>query len=134
MTSSTPPTWRRTAVHAAVAAVLCAFLTFTICVSVGPLNRWTQDVAACPGADRVERDVTRGPDVEWVTRAGQSGRTGTTVAELSCTYATEKRLIGNDEAVIKGMLLSVLLGAVPGAGIVVVRRLVRPRSRSSRHR
>jgi hypothetical protein len=103
-------------------AFAAGFLTWVVFLSIGPLARWTQEVGSCRGADRIERDVRSGGDVR------RNGRdVGTTVFELRCTYEDGERveLVGNDEAVLRGMLVGFLLGAVPAAVLYLARAVVR---------
>lgn len=109
--------------RALLVALVCGFVTFTVCVSIAPLSHWTQETAACPGADRIERDVRDGGDVR------SNGRTiGTTVFTLRCTDGDHVTLVENDEAVLKGFALAFLLGAVPGVVYYLVRSTLRVRS------
>lgn len=108
-------------------AFVVGLVSLTICVSIPPLSDWTQETAACPGADRVERDVRDGGDV--TTRGPGSGAStstvGTTVFSLRCTDGDSVKLVENDEAVLKGFALSFLLGALPAAAIYLARALRR---------
>lgn len=114
---------RRTVTRTLLVALVCGFVTFTVCVSIGPLSRWTQETASCPGADKIERDVRDGGDVR------SNGRTvGTTVFTLRCTDGDHVKLVENDQAVLKGFALAFLLGAVPGAAYYLARTAVRARS------
>ena len=110
-----------------LAAFILGLLSLTICVSIPPLSDWTQATAACPGADRVERDVRDGGDV--TTRGPGGGAStstvGTTVFSLRCTDGDSVKLVGNDEAVLKGFALSFLLGALPAALVYLIRARVR---------
>ena len=108
---------KRALVRALVWGFLLGFLTWTTCVSITPLREWTQEVGACRGAERIERDVRDGGDVR------SNGRSvGTTVFTLRCTYAEDDvRLVENDEAVLKGFAAAFLIGFVPGALIGVGR-------------
>lgn len=118
---------RRIALRTLLAAVVCGFFTFTLIVSISPLNEWAQETASCRGADRIERDVRDGGDV----RKGGS-TVGTTVFELRCTYdnGEEVRLVDNDQAVVKGFALAFLLGAIPGAALYLGRLALRQRRSS----
>ena len=105
-------------------AFLCGFLTWTTTVSITPLREWTQEVGACRGAERIERDVRSGGDVR------QGGRSvSTTVFELRCTYDDGERveLVGNDEATLRGFAVGFLLGAVPGGILYLGHRAWRQR-------
>jgi hypothetical protein len=108
-------------------AFIFGLLSLTICVSIPPLSDWTQETAACPGADRVERDVRDGGDV--TTRGPGGGAStstvGTTVFTLRCTDGDSVDLVGNDEAVLKGFALSFLIGALPAAALYAARSLKR---------
>lgn len=95
-----------------------AFISATVCISISPLAHWTQELGSCRGAEEIERDVrdggpatTRGPG------GGNSTTTiSTTVFTLSCTYEDgETKLVENDAAVLRGIGVSILLGAIPGA-------------------
>jgi energy-converting hydrogenase Eha subunit B len=103
-------------------AIAVGFLTWVVFLSISPLAHWTQEVGSCRGADKIERDVRDGGDV----RSG--GRSvGTTVFELRCSYDNGERveLIGNDEAVLRGMLVGFLIGAVPAAALYLARHALR---------
>ncbi|HEX8648007.1 MAG TPA: hypothetical protein VF715_14025 [Thermoleophilaceae bacterium] len=113
------------AVRTILLAFVCGLVSLVVCVSIPPLTDWTQETAACPGADRVERDVRDGGDVQTRGPGNSTSTVGTTVFELRCTSGDSVELVGNDEAVLQGFALSFLLGAVPCAALVLGRALVR---------
>jgi hypothetical protein len=115
---------------AAVFALLGAFLSAVICVSVTPLREWTQEVAICRGAERVERDTVPGGDTTGRAPGGGTRPQATEVFEMVCYYAggTRAKTIGNDRAVLGGVGVSLLLGALLGALVVPASRLRRSRS------
>jgi hypothetical protein len=117
-----------TAARTILVALLCGLIALVVCVSIPPLSDWTQETAACPGADRVERDVRDGGDVQTRGPGNSTSTIGTTVFELRCTDGDSVELVGNDEAVLKGFALSFLLGAVGGAVLYLVRAGVRSRT------
>ena len=118
----------RTIVYTLLIAFVCGFVTLLVCVTIPPLTDWTQETAACPGADRIERDVRDGGDVQTRGPGNSASTVGTTVFELRCTDGDHVTLVENDEAVLKGFALAFLLGAVPGAVYYLVRRALRARS------
>lgn len=114
-------------VRTILGAFVCGLVALVVCVSIPPLTDWTQETAACPGADRVERDVRDGGDVQTRGPGNSTSTVGTTVFELRCTSGDSVELVGNDEAALKGFALSFLLGAVPFAVLYAGRSLVRRR-------
>jgi hypothetical protein len=95
------------------------FFTWILTVSIAPLSHWAQETGACFGADRIERDVSSGGTAPRpgapTGNPATNPRGATTVFTLACTYPDEVRLVGNDEAVIKGFLVGFGIGFVPGA-------------------
>jgi hypothetical protein len=115
---------RRTGLRGFLLATLgvglaAGFLTFIVTVSISPLSDWTQEVGACPGAERVVRDVSSGGTAPRpgapTGNPATNPRGATTVFTLECTYPDEVRLIGNDEAVLKGFLVGFGIGFLPAA-------------------
>lgn len=100
-------------VTVAAAALAGAFISLVICISITPVREWTQELAVCRGADRVQRDVQDSGTVVMPTQPGRRG--ATTTFDLVCTYPDGRQTaIGNDRAVLGGIGVSLLLGMLAG--------------------
>lgn len=103
---------RSALITVAAVALVGAFLSLVVCISITPVRNWTQELAACRGADRVQRDVSNATPVP-----GRDGKARpTTTFELVCTYSDGRiEGVGNDRAVIGGIGVSLVLGLLAGA-------------------
>lgn len=111
---------------ATVCALVGAFLSATLCITVGPLREWTQELAVCRTADRVERDSSDGGDVRRPDGRAQA----TEVFEMTCFYdgGRSVKQVGNDQAVLGGIGVSVLIGLLAGGLPVLLRAPFRRRT------
>ncbi len=100
----------------AVGALVGAFVVALVCVAVTPLREFTQEVAVCRGADRVERDVRASGSEDGFA--------------LACTYDEGARIegISSGKAILGGVGVSVLAGILLGALSALATRPFRRRT------
>lgn len=109
-----------------VAALIGAFLSVVLCISITPLREWTQELAVCRSAEEVVRTSSDSGTVR--NRQGQPQATETT--EMVCYYDGGDTIkpVGNDAAVLGGIGVSLLGGLLAGGLPVLASRSIRRRS------
>lgn len=97
-------------------ALLCALATTFAAVTFEPVRAFSEDQASCFSAESIERADFSNSDSPVGSTAG-TGRSmrGSDAYELSCTFSDgHVKKVGNNETVIRGIVLAFLVGFLPG--------------------